>query len=224
MSNMQEILNEIHDFTLKHPSRFLIFGPSESGKSSFIEKLLKYSKQLFGFVFDRIIYISDQYFPANDQINGVSIEKYDEISSNLIENLNPSEKTIIIIDDLMNQAVKNKHVSDLYTQRSHHSNATVILVLHNLYPKADHIKTIFMNTTYFVLMANPLGDNQIRRLSYLIEGPKNTDIVDLFTRVTANKPYSYLFCDFDQKRSRQLRYRTQIFPDDNINIVFLKLK
>ena len=60
---MSENLNlKLYDLTLKHPSRIIIYGPSGSGKSTFIEKLLYFMFEMFGFYFDTVIYCSGQAF------------------------------------------------------------------------------------------------------------------------------------------------------------------
>ena len=72
-------MGEVYDVTLKHPSRIIIFGPSGSGKTKFVEKLMYYMKDLFGYNFDRIIYYSGESFPDIDKIHGILIEKVNSI-------------------------------------------------------------------------------------------------------------------------------------------------
>ena len=71
---MSEKLNmKFYDLTLNHPSRIIIYGPSGSGKSTFIEKLLYFMFELFGFYFDNIIYCSGQGFPNFDSVHGIKV-------------------------------------------------------------------------------------------------------------------------------------------------------
>ena len=68
-------MNSTIDLTLKHPRRFIIYGPSGSGKTTFVEKLLYFMRELFGFYFDDIIYCFGQSFPEFNSIHGIKIKQ-----------------------------------------------------------------------------------------------------------------------------------------------------
>lgn len=216
-------MNKIYDLTFKHPSRILITGPSGSGKTTFVQKLLNNMTEMFGFNFDRIIYCSGQSFPENDYINGIEIEKFTKFDEDILNDINPNIKNIIILDDNMHSSVNDLLISDLFTKKSHHLNITVILILQNLFPKSKYIRDISSNSTYLVLMSNPRETLQIKTLSSQIDGNHSNHIFNCFNDATKNKPFSYLLLDFDQKTPDELRVRTNVFPEEEPQIVYFKV-
>ena len=215
-------MNKFFDLTLKHPRRFIIYGPSGSGKSTFVEKLLLHMKELFGFNFDKIIYSSGQAFPNFDSIHGIKINKYNKIDEDLLENLSPLNKNLIIIDDNMHTVANDILISDLFTKISHHKNISVILLVQNLFPKSKYMRDLSSNSTYLILMSNPRETLQIKTLSAQIDGANNNFILKCFNEATKNKPFSYLFLDFDQNTPDEIRVRTNIFPDEE-QFAFIKV-
>ena len=211
-----------YDLSLKHPSRMIIYGPSGSGKTSFIEKMLFSMKELFGFYFDRIIYYSGQSFPRFNYIHGISIEKTSSFNQDNLNTINNLMNNLIIIDDNMRQVTNDLLISDLFTKLSHHLNITVVLLVQNLFPKSKFMRDISLNSTYLVLMSNPREKLQIKILSSQIDGSDNLFILKAFLEATKNKPFSYLFLDFDQNTPEEVRVRTNIFPNEE-QIAFVKV-
>ena len=211
------------DLTLQHPSRFLIYGPSGSGKTTLVEKLLNSMKSLFGFYFDRIIYLSGQTFPKFEYIFGIPIEKFSNLSEFTLSEINPQLNNLIILDDNMHQVSNNLLISDLFTKISHHCNITVILLVQNLFPKSKYMRDISINSTYLILMSNPRDKLQIKTLSSQIDGSGILFIYEAFLDATQNKPFSYLFLDFDQHTPEELRVRAGIFPNEE-QICYVKIQ
>ena len=207
---------EIHNLTLVHPARFIVHGPSCSGKSSFVEKILKYMREMFGFLFDTITYVSGRSFPC------LKVNKLNNISTSYLRSMNSNERNLIIFDDNMNVDSNDPLMSDLFTNMSHHLNISVIFILQNLFPKGKFMKDISVNATYIVLMSNPRDKLQVKTLSYQIDGDSGGFYFNRFKDATKNKPFSYLFLDFNQTTPDQLRVRTNIFPEDEPKIVYFK--
>ena len=212
-------MNTIYDITLKHPRRMLIYGPSGSGKSTFVEKLLYYMKEMFDFYFDKIIYCSEQWFPENDSIHGIEIEKVIHLERKLIENLSPQDKNLIILDDNMHKFCKDPLISDIFTKYSHHKNIFVIILFQTNFPSEKFKMDIASNSTYVVLMSNPMNERQMSTLCLQRGG---AFIMKCYKDATSNNPYSYLFLDCDQETPEEVRVRTNIFPNED-SISFVKL-
>jgi uridine kinase len=216
-------MSKEYDLTLSHPSRMIIYGPSGSGKSTFCENLMYYMKEMFGFYFDFILYCSGQSFPSFDSIHGINIQKINSINETIIDSLNENFNNLIILDDNMHNIVNDIIISDLFTKKSHHKNITVIILFLNLFPKSKYIRDISSNSTYIVLMANPREILQIKTLGIQIDGANSNFIVKAYKDATKNKPYSYLFLDFNQNTDESIRVRTNIFPHEEPKFVYVKL-
>ena len=214
-------MEEVYDVTLKHPSRIIIFGPSGSGKTKFVEKLLYYMKDLFGYNFDRIIYYSGESFPDIDKIHGILIEKVHNLPENFVDYLDESKRNILIIDDNMHRIGNDIKFSDLFTMKSRHRNITVIMIVQNLFPRAKFMRDISTNANYIVLMSNPREKHQINVLNNQVCGKNSHFIREAFDDATENKPYRYLLLDFNQTTPEELRVRTNIFPNEE-HIVYAK--
>lgn len=211
-------MDKTYDLTLKHPRRMIVYGPSGSGKSTFVENLMYFMKDIFGFYFDNIIYCSGQSFPAFDSIHGISMNKVNNISLTDLQQIDCNKKHLLIIDDQMHNVVNDIFISDLFTKYSHHKNIFVILLVQNLFPKSKYMRDISSNSTYIVLMSNPRETLQIKTLSSQIGGAKSRYIFDAYNDATKNKPFSYLFLDFDQHTSDEVRVRNNIFPNEETYI------
>ena len=205
--------SQTFDITLKHPSRIIIFGPSSSGKSSLVLRMLDSSEEIFGHKFDEILYISGQAFPSINFVNGIELKKFKEIDQEIIDELNPEKTNLIIFDDNI-YVTNDRLLSDLFTKFSHHRNITVIVLLQNLFPKTKYSRDISINSNYIILMANPREATQVKRLSQQIDG--TNFIFDCYKDATRNRPFSYLLLDFEQDTPDFLRVRSSLFPNEEI--------
>ena len=82
-----------------------------------------------------------------------------ELSEDLCE-INPHYNNIIILDDLMAEATDSPVVSRLFTQ-GRHRNASVILLLQNMFPKGKYNTDISRNAQYLALFRSPSDRKQI---------------------------------------------------------------
>ena len=123
----------------------------------------------------------------------------------------------------MHNFVNDIFISDLFTKLSHHKNITVVLILQNLFPKSKYMRDISTNSTYIVLMSTPRENLQVKTLSSHIDGADPKYILNCYNFATKNKPFSYLFLDFDQETPVEIRVRTNIFPDEGTTTAFVKI-
>jgi GTPase SAR1 family protein len=204
---------ETFSVKLLHPSRIIIFGPSGSGKSSLVERILLEQENVFDFLFDNIVYVSGQGFPDFDVINGVKVKKYKELTEDVIDGMDRQQKSLLISDD--NIYISNdKIMSNVFTKYSHHKNITVIYLTQNLFPKTKYSRDISINSNYIILMSNPRESTQVKKLSSQVDG--TNFIYECFIDATKDNAFSYLLLDFDQRTPVMYRVRSSIFPSDEI--------
>lgn len=202
---------EAHDVGLKHPFTLLIAGPSRAGKTHFVLKLLK--SKLIEPTIKKTIWISSTSAPALPNVNHV-----ESIDSLELEN-NNNEPTIIILDDIGNEACNDRRVSDLFTKKSHHDGLSVILILQNLYNPGKYTRSITQNAQYLVFFKNPRDQSVLNTLSRQIFPRGGQFLIDAYHHATRT-PHGYLFLDFTQCASDSIRVRTNVL--ENISTVYLR--
>jgi len=199
-----------------HPTTIMIAGPTYSGKTTFVKRLLH----------------ADMIEPAPQRIVWIYKEKGDEsefselkrefplveflsdLDIGRLDSLDPHERNLVILDDVMSEAAESKGVAKIFTQGSHHRNMTVIFLVQNVFQKAKEMRTISLNTHYLVLYKNPRDQSQVRVLSYqMFPGQKNF-LVDAYADAT-KQPHSYLLIDLHPETDDYYRVRTNIFPGED---------
>ena len=145
------------EFKFYHMFSMLVVGPSQCGKTYFVEELLtkpcvKYPNKKLR----RIQWFYNQWQPRYKSLQSVLgndiqfTQGLPELSEDLRE-INPKWNNILVFDDLMAQATDSPVLSKLFTQ-GRHRNASVILLLQNMFPKGKFNMDISRNTQYMVLL------------------------------------------------------------------------
>ena len=62
-----------------------------------------------------------------------------------------SEYTVMVIDDLMEEASKSKTAMDIFTKHSHHRNMTVLFLVQKLYGWRHNTRVISQNAHLMIL-------------------------------------------------------------------------
>ena len=211
-------MNQIYDMTFHHPSRWIIYGPSQSGKSNFTLKFIDKLDDMFNVKFQRIIYCCNTFNPI--EMTHREIEVYPELDENLIKSLNPKINNFLIIDDQMEDLINNQLMSRLFTKISSHYNLTIFFLTQNLFPKSKYMRNICINACYLVFMRNPGEKLQIRLFSHRISDDKNDKRFIEAYKIATKEPYGYLLVDLTQNTPDILRYRTNFLNQTNSQIVF----
>ena len=190
---------------LVHPSTCLISGPTGSGKTVFVKKLIDF--KYFHPMPSNIIYCYGSYQPLFNSMKGVHFEE------GLPSNLSSLQDSLIIIDDLMSELAGDPRLSKLFTKGSHHRNLSVIFITQNLFHQGKEMRNISLNSHYLVLYKNPRDKSQVMHLARQMFPGKSKAFQEIFNDATA-LPYSYLFIDLRPDSCESLRMRTRIFPGD----------
>ena len=128
------------------------------------------------------------------------------------------QRVLLIIDDLMNEADQN--VCNLFTKLSHHRSASVVFITQNLYYRNRFVRTMNLNTQYIVMFKNPRDANQMTTLARQMYPGKSKFVIEAFKDATKN-PYGYLLIDLKPETDERYRIRTNIFPDDDRQYVYV---
>ena len=129
---VDQCLSQGHDpgDRLKPPFSMNISGPTGSGKTYYIKDLLKLPQ--FEGALVHLFYGNDQ--PLYDEMNLTSAYQGLDRLESVLSELNPRDKNVIIINDLMQEAGQSEPVRNMVTRDVHHNRFTVILVQQNLLP------------------------------------------------------------------------------------------
>ena len=200
----------LNDFKFCHPFTMIVCGMTQSGKTEFTSNLIRNWKILLNMKKEKlsVLWCYKQKHPS------IVSSNFDIIFYKNIPEINDLERfkpDLIILDDLMTDVTAN--ISELFTVDSHALNISVIFIVQNLFNKNKFMRTISLNTHYFVLMRGLRNESQIENLARQIFNKKSKKILDIFREVT-KKPYSYLIIDVHPKSSREIAIRTRIFPEE----------
>ena len=147
------------DVRFAHPFTCVVFGPTGSGKTELVAKLIKNISEMMVPAPKKIVWCYGEWQKRFEKIRDVEF----------IEGLPPKdtfdgrEKGLVIIDDLMNET--NRSVTDLFTKGSHHRNISVIYIVQHLFNKGKEHRTISLNSHYIVVFKNPRDSSQIIHLT-----------------------------------------------------------
>ena len=209
-----------HETRLKHPFSMMVAGPRRSGKTEFTRKLIVNSQNIIDKKIDRFIwfYANTQDELAKQLSHKVEFRKKlpdhdleDEFSDNILTN------TLIVLDDLMEEANKRSDIKSLFT-RGRHLNISVLFLTQNLFHQGKNNRDISLNTDYMVLFRNPRDISIVNHI-----GKQMGDVVlmkDAYKKATES-PFSFLLVDMRCDSDDRLRFRANIF--DDFQVVYRKV-
>ena len=73
-----------------------------------------------------------------------------------------NKRNLIVFDDQMIDASKDKRILNLFTRGSHHRNLSVIYIVQNLFHQGRGSRSISLNSHYLVLFKNTRDKLQIK--------------------------------------------------------------
>lgn len=198
---------------LEYPFRMLISGSSGSGKSHLVGKIILNRHRLFKTQIDGVIYCSKFKTSIPESLRhleGSFLHFHAGCPTEELENVE-GENKIIIVDDLLEQAMRSEIVSDMVTQGRNRKLAIIILV-QNLFPQLPKARTISLNMNYVVIFRCLRDSSAIMPFARQTSPFAARAFLDMYIKYV-NKAYAYLFCDYTQHIPDALRYRTDIFND-----------
>ena len=222
---VQSVTVEDDTLKFKTPATMCISGPSMSGKSEFILKLIQHRELLFDVQFDQIFYCEPETLVLR---HNLIFEKIKEVFpraqliiglpdvTRLGLNLDNRPK-LLIIDDLMSEFLSAQSMVHLLSVQVHHFNITTIFTLQNFFAHSKFGKTMSRNVTYRVLFYNRLDLTEIRTISSQIcHQPKF--LLEIFEFLSDTFPHEPSYVVIDGQILSPLKeffVRSHIFPNNN---------
>lgn len=207
-----ESTKQYHDLRFQSPFCAILSGPSKSGKSTFIDRILRNINQMCNVQFDEIIYCYSYWQDLFTNLLRDNICKFHQGLPTIEDFENKQSKPrLIILDDLMAQA--NDEVTDLFTKSSHHLNISVFFLSQNLFFKSKGSRDMSLNTNYFVCFKNPRDQTQFKYLARQVY-PQSPQFLQESYEDSTSKPHGYLLLDLKQSTPDKYRFSTNIFPGE----------
>ena len=203
----------IESLSFKHPFTCMLAGPSQSGKSSLLAEILENNNILITPSPHRIVYC---YARWSDTFNKLRlIAPNVEFNEGLpdIDTLSVNQNNLLILDDLMSEAEKEKSILDLFTTDSHHSNISVFLISQNLFSRGKYSRTISLNCQYLIVFNNPRDKAQIYALARQMYPTNPQFLIESYQDATS-KEYGYIFLDLTQSTDNRYRVQSGITPKE----------
>ena len=206
---------EVINGQIFHPFSMIVTGASMSGKTEFIYKLLRERSTLISEPINSIVWCYGQETRSlrhlKREFAGV-IQLIKGMPNNLIEILKKESHkgVILVLDDLVDTAVDNKQVFDLFIKGVHHLNVSVICVLQDFYASGNYRKTMIRNTNYLAVFSSPMDESVIDLIGRKVLPKQQNCFYEMFKHGIST-PYGYIFISGHPLSNSKLRFRTDIF-------------
>jgi len=188
------------------PSRIIVAGCSNSGKTELVTELVKQYKEKF----ETVVICGTENHPIKQRNIHPNIVVSPEILDPLQYRYSPSSNILLILDDNYSSAVNSQIVCDSFT-KGRHANLSVILITQNLFMNGKKSRDISLNATHFLLLRQR-DLSQIEVLGRQLFGKQlASKFVGIYTAaVLKRQPYSYLLVDLDIRTPSEVQFRTDI--------------
>jgi hypothetical protein len=193
----------------KHSYTMVVCGPTQSGKTEFVLKLIDNCSTVIQPAPVKILYRFSEHQPETFDPYRNRVQFYRGLPpTEIFDGLVP---TLVILDNLMDEV--DQSVVDLFTKVSHHRNLSIVLIVQSLFLKCPHARTISLNSQYMVLYKNPRDVGQFSILARQMYGKRASFDVDAFHQATSRR-HTYLLMDRRPETDENYRLRTDIFPGE----------
>lgn len=199
------------------PFGMIVSGPSSSGKSTFILRLLDNYVKMIEPTPSSILYAYGEYSETVRECTERGIRTLAGLPSE--EDLSQCARPLLLIlDDLM-LAANERYLSDMFTKKSHHQHIGVVFLTQNLFERP--LKVARNNSQYIVLMRAPNAALSIRNIGSQLFPRRLDYFLDAYEQAT-EKQYGYLLLDLHAGSNPKLRLRTKLFPDEHAEVFLPK--
>jgi len=206
----------------KHPFTAMFCGNTGCGKTFFTMKFLKHLDVMVDKKIAEVIWcygVSQPLHKEIPKICNVPVRFFEGVP-NLEELCDEDPKRrLVIIDDLFRQT--DGLVVDLFTRSSHHRDLSCVLISQNLFFQKKGMREISLNTQYCVVFFSARDRSQVQFYCRQVD-PENVKFLMEAFRDATKAPHGYLLFDMTQGTEEHLRYRTNIFPEEQTTVYIPK--
>ena len=208
---------EVVDIEFKAPFTAMVVGPTGSGKTVFVMKLLEALGEVCSEPPERIIYC---YGAWQELFETVDVEKlnitFREGFIDIGDLPNDGKHTVMVIDDLMTELSKSKEASDLFTKHSHHKRISCIFITQKLFGGTNELRTISGNSHHIFLFKNPRDSAAVTHLAKQIFPGQKGFLQEAYMDAT-KLPHSHLLLNLHQNTPDLVRVVGNYLSSDPFN-------
>ena len=200
-------------------STHILSGQSGSGKTRFILRVLQNMDKIFGEhppLKIRYYYgiWQDNYDQMKREIENISFQQGLPSEEELMNFTDPKSHTMIIIDDLMDEACNSQVVELIFTRISHHRFCSCFYIVQNAFVQGKKQMTINLNTKYVEVFRSPRSLLQLTYLNNQIFPNNPGLLINSYKDIMNQEPFGYILIDLTAQCPDELRIRTKIFPSE----------
>ena len=215
--NMEKDGLQSIDVRLHSPFTSMITGPTGSGKTQLVKRLIEQSQLISTPPPIEIIYCYGIWQEAFEDMKGVEFHEGLKDPSTFPKD---GENRWMIIDDLMEELSSNiKMANNLYTRESHHLNISIFTITQNLF--FGKLRTISLNSHYFFIGKNPRDSTSITFLGKQVF-PGQVKYFQESYRDATSSPYSFMRLDLRQETDDTMRIMGNFPPVDSTPMIIYK--
>lgn len=192
------------------PTTFLLAGPSQCGKSTWIRQLIESKDVMFTQPPKKVIYAYSAWQPMFEEMKGVEFHK----GLPTCEEMESWSDLLLVLDDVMQAACLSEEVLSLFCVQSHHRNITAAILMQNLFPPGRFGRTISLNCHVITLFPTKRDKLQVQVLGRQMFPGQSKYFAESYEDATS-QPYGYLVCDLHPASDEHLQLRTRIFPGEH---------
>ena len=201
----------------KTPAQIILAGPTKTGKSTLVTRILEHRDTMFDTRFVDITYFASNanaFEGLKERLPFVTFREGQPDWANF-RNLSGKGPRLIILDD-MQDVISGKFKADieqLFTVHSHHNNITVIFIVHDNYKK--NMLTLRRNTDYYLYMTGGSGLTQVKNTALQIfndAGACNEAVKVAIEDIKSRSKFGYLLLTTNNTVDSWRSISTNIFP------------
>ena len=203
-------------------ARIMCAGVSGSGKSTFVQNLIKFAREMFEVLPVSILFCSHRgsqklgtEFRAVADAAGSPINFVEQIPG---EDEQFPEHSLLIFDDMLTGSDLNEQAARLepyFTRIAHHQKLYVLVTCQNLFSNSRHFRQISSNANYLILFKSFRMLHQIRHLAQLVLGAGNVrQLIEICKAATGKGQYSHILFDWHNLTDNRVRYLSNLFEEN----------
>ena len=210
-----------YDPRFRVPGNMQIVGPSLSGKTTWLYRLVRDAPAYFRredgspCYFRKIVYCyGSSWQPIFEHFRALGVHFQPGLPED-VAGLFPTHQErpgLLILDDLMQESAKSPQITQLLTRGTHHLELFTITLSQNLYPGGREQASQNRNYHYMVLFKNPADTRYVKALGNRWLGDSRA-FWEVYQQAT-HRPFGYLVIDHHPRTDETIRFRTHILLDE----------